>query len=173
MEVSVIDVSKILAAFYVLLVAGCLDRRHLEPLNHTAVYIVWIIVSLIVLGSCDVVLGVVLAIGCLVTYIKTSVQPVVKVKEAYSTTLQRAREHMSQASTQEADEKPDMCEGPPVPMEGADKALQKYIVDDLLKKAAEDGIIEENMNTFPNSMGATQWNIQGIEKDMVGFNYTF
>jgi hypothetical protein len=55
--------------------------------------------------------------------------------------------------------------------EDAHKALQKYIVDDYLQKASVDGIIPENYDVFPNPLGL-QYNIQGIEKDIVGFNYT-
>jgi hypothetical protein len=55
--------------------------------------------------------------------------------------------------------------------EDAHKALQKYIVDDYLQKASVDAIIPENYDVFPNPLGL-QYNIQGIEKDIVGFNYT-
>jgi hypothetical protein len=53
----------------------------------------------------------------------------------------------------------------------AHNALQKYVVDDYLEKASADAIIPDNYNVFPNPLGL-QYNIQGIEKDIVGYDYT-
>jgi hypothetical protein len=52
----------------------------------------------------------------------------------------------------------------------AQKALEKYAVESYMAKAAEDGIIPENKDTYLNPLGI-QMNIQGIEENVVGYNY--
>ena len=51
--------------------------------------------------------------------------------------------------------------------ETAHRAIQKYVVDDYLQKAGEDGKIPENFDKYPKTLGI-QFNIQGIEKDIQG-----
>ena len=52
----------------------------------------------------------------------------------------------------------------------AQLAIEKYVVDDLLKKASEDAFIPENRYKYPALIGG-QFNIQGIEKNMTGYNF--
>lgn len=55
-------------------------------------------------------------------------------------------------------------------MDDAQKALEKYVVDDYLAKASQSHIWDEkNYNLYPNALGLS-YNIQGIQNDIVGFN---
>jgi hypothetical protein len=53
----------------------------------------------------------------------------------------------------------------------AQKAIDRYVVEQLLEKASNDHVIPENYQTFVKPLGL-QYSIQGIEKDIVGYNYT-
>jgi hypothetical protein len=58
-------------------------------------------------------------------------------------------------------------------LEQAQKAIEKYVVDDYLSKASNSYMWDEtNYNTFPNPLGQ-QINIQGIDKTVVGYNQGF
>lgn len=182
---NMIDVAKVILMIYVIF-AVFLEPIRLSALHNDIVYWVWIAVAAAVLLFVDIVLGIVLFAAWLITFIKLSTP----LKVETHTDSQPEPVH-----TPEHETRKDICDGPPVPMEGAakglqqyinhnhikkdvcdddllaDQALQKYVVEDYLKKAAEDGIIEENINKYPNSMGTSQYNIQGIEKNIVGYNY--
>jgi hypothetical protein len=58
----------------------------------------------------------------------------------------------------------------PPQLEMAQKAIAKYDTDMLLHKASADGIIPQNKDKYLNPLGI-QMNIQGIENDIVGFNW--
>jgi hypothetical protein len=184
-----IDVLKMLLLVYIIF-AVFLEPKFLLPLHNNVVYLLWITIAIAVLLFVDIVLGIVLFTAWIITYIKVSTP--MKVETHTESTPE-----VIDYKKPELEERKDVCNGPPVPMEGAAKGLQqyighndikkdfceqsteevaeqvlqKYVVEDYLKKAAEDGIIEENINLYPNSMGTSQYNIQGIEKNMVGYNY--
>lgn len=189
-----IDVLKMLLLIYIIF-AVFLDPKLLLPLHNNIVYILWITIAVAVLLFYDIVLGIVLFTAWIITYIKVSTP--MKLE-----THTESEPEVIDYNKPELEDRKDICNGPPVPMEGgakglkqyighnaikndfcggkeaeedreevAEQALQKYVVEDYLKKAAEDGIIEENINLYPNSMGTSQFNIQGIEKNIVGYNY--
>ncbi len=49
-------------------------------------------------------------------------------------------------------------------------ALDKYMIEDSLEKAAADGILKDNYNKYLYPF-ATQYNIQGVTESIVGYNY--
>ena len=52
----------------------------------------------------------------------------------------------------------------------AKAALDKYMIEDSLEKAAADGILKDNYNKYLYPF-ATQYNIQGVTESIVGYNY--
>lgn len=184
-----INILKVIVLIYIILVVF-LEPIHIHPLHNNVVYGIWIVLAIGVFIFVDIVLGIVLFAAWIITYIRVSTFLKVETNVNYEP-------EVIDYTKPELESRKDICDGPPVPMEGAAKSLQqyighnhiekgvcehptektaeealeKYVVDDYLKKAAEDGIIEANMDLYPNSMGTSQYNIQGIEKNMVGYNY--
>lgn len=183
-----LDILKMIVLVYIIFVVF-LEPIYLSSLHNNVVYGIWIGLATTVFLFIDIVMGILLFAAWIITYIRISTLDKVETNVNYEP------ETIDQKPVLET--RRDVCDGPPVPMEGAAKglqqyighnhidkgmcenagektaeeALEKYVVDDYLKKAAEDGIIEENMDLYPNSMGTSQYNIQGIEKNMVGYNY--
>lgn len=52
----------------------------------------------------------------------------------------------------------------------AQAALDKYMIETSLEKAAADGILKDNYNKYLYPF-ATQYNIQGVTESIVGYNY--
>jgi hypothetical protein len=154
-----LDILKVVVLIYVLIVY-MVHGKYFSYIRHPLVKGLWIAAILGVFLFVDIVLGIVLGIAFILTLLKYTsdkeMKPLLHVEIPNPIQEDKSRkEHLPE----------DILKDIPK----AQQALEKYVIDDYLKKAAEDGIIKENYTKFPNILG-NQYNIQGVEKDMMGYN---
>lgn len=193
-DITSLDTFKVLTLAYILLVSW-IDPIYIKFVDNSFIKIFWIGTVLSVLLLVDIVLGIVLGIAFIVTIVtldnknsKNSITPYPHNQSSYSkystyekftpppplykvdnsntkTVIQNNKVIKPQLNVTHDNTNIGQMENQ------AHIALQKYVVDDLLQKASDDAILPDNYDKFPNPLGL-QYNIQGIEKDIVGFNYT-
>jgi hypothetical protein len=164
-----VDVLKILTICYIVILA-CLDPKSTKALDFTALHVVMFIVATGVFLFVDIVLGVLMFAAFVVTYVLSSTPTTMMPKHSTTPTPINILKN----STEEYQEnEKDFCKKPLVEMEDSAKALEKYIVDDFLEKAAEDGIIKDNFDVYPDPLTQKHMNIQGVENDIVGYTPPF
>lgn len=181
MEFAETDVFKVLTLLYILVVSF-ISPKYLAFANNLFVKILLIAITVVIVLIYDIVLGVVMGVALIITFVRADSMydafPVLNTRQQFLPPVQFI-EKVKTKSKQETET--TMVIDPPetsyqvetqieTKQEEAQKALEKYAVDSLLHKASTDGIIDEHYNTFPKNLGV-QFNIQGIETDIVGYNY--
>lgn len=152
-----IDVLKVVVLLYILFVFW-VDTKYIEFLSNPLIKNLWIFTIIAVFLFTDIVLGIILAIAFILTLLKLETMEVSNISHYASLP------HIEQPEFERVQQNDDETG-----QDTAHQALEKYVVDDYLQKAASDGVIPENYNKFPNPLGK-QYNIQGVEKDIVGYN---
>jgi hypothetical protein len=160
-----VDGLKVLIMFYILSVYF-IPREYLVFASDKLVIILWIATAIGLFLGFDMVVGLLLVIALIVSLVGLgNPRLAVQVRHATPVSVNPLPDHRYEAP-QEADT--DALEQADK-LQIAHRAIEKYVVDDYLHKASSDGILPENYSKFPNALGV-QYNIQGIEKDMVGYN---
>lgn len=171
----VIDGSKILILLYILSVYF-LPGNFLTFSSSKLVIIVWLATALGLYLFVDPVVGLLLVVALIVSLVRWE-KPIQKVHVRYATPVPSQSPQTPPTPESPSAKYTQVGEHYESPDDDTDnkgkvlasKAIEKYVVDDYLHKASSDGIIAENYSKFPNALGV-QYNIQGIEKDMVGYN---
>lgn len=165
------DVLKMFVVLYILVIY-LVNPVNISFLSHPLVLFIMSTVAFIVFLLYDIVLGIVIGVAVIISVIKSKGTPSPTSTSAKANVDATPRSQDA-FTAEESKDKGNQIELKPMSAQDlslAEKALEKYVVDDLLNKASTDGIIAENYDKFENPLGQ-QYNIQGIEKDIVGFNY--
>lgn len=194
-----VDIFKIIVLIYIVTVYW-ISPDYLTFMSHPVYKVLWIITIIVVFMLVDIVLGVLLAIAFIFSILKlndkTSPVPVspptahapqpsmnTKQKENARALPQKYVKPVESPATVAAAQHyvsqklPDKMfanhetSNMHYDNDDANTAIQKYVVDDFLRKAADEGIYShDNYTKFPDPLGQSSYNIQGVEKDIVGYN---
>lgn len=146
-----LDVAKVCIVVYMLVIAF-LSKEKTHMLYQPIIFVMWLVAGLVVLLLVDIVLGVTMLFALILTFLVSSKRE------------PKVHEHVVADETRDEKEKyenKDFCEKPLIEMEDSAKALEKYIVDDYLEKAAESGLIKENQEKLMEPLSEKHMDIQG------------
>ena len=158
-----IDVSKLVILAYILVVFA-LDPSNLQVINTPVIISLWIATSITTFLFIDMILGFVIALGLVITYVKANTSKFNIIKSKTKNEPKYETKHDDSTKETFPHDLPSQ--------DHAHQAIEKYVVEDYLRKASSDGLLSENLDKFPNALGE-QFNIQGIEKNIVGYNYKY
>lgn len=157
-----VDLFKVIVLVYILVVYW-IDTKYLSFLSNPLVKVFWVITIIGVFLLLDIVLGIILGIAFILSLLKLQSLPSVSrvqvlptngpVKQVNASTVAKVQNGLTTHTNNQ---------------DVAHHALEKYVVSDYLNKAANDGIIPDNYSKFPDPLGG--YNIQGVDKDIVGYN---
>lgn len=170
------DIYKVLVLFYILVVSF-IEPQYLSFANNVLIKICLVVMTVVVLLLVDMTLAFVMGIAIIITFIRSdlpkTLQQIQKPEQSFLPPIEFMEKFkFKQNATLPYEHVVD----PPIneiseftQHEIAQKAIEKYAVETLLHKASMDGIIAENYNKFDKTLGE-QFNIQGIEPDISGYN---
>lgn len=161
-----IDVSKLVILAYILVVFA-LDPSNLKVINTPVIISLWIATSVTTFLFIDIVLGFVIALGLVITYVKANTST---KRKRNNVIIEKQNEPKYETKSDDSIKETFPRDMPL--QDHAHQAIEKYVVEDYLRKASSDGLLSENLDKFPNVLGE-QFNIQGIEKNIVGYNYKY
>lgn len=158
-----VDALKVAFLIYIAVIPW-VNPKYVAMIRPLWVKSLWIAATVVVFLFHDVILSIVMLIALVITSIQAEIpfKPQQGEKDV--------EDSPENVNKDENEKETDAIDAAVTQQDAneAHEALQKYVVEDLLKKASEDGIIKENVDKYPNALESS-WNIQGIEKDMVGY----